>query len=67
MPKENSVSSVQSASNVTTEISANGMPKSDKESFESNRMVKFQSTKSNALFDDDDDLYGDSMEDDASR
>ena len=67
VPKENSVSSVQSASNVTTEISANGMPKSDKESFESNRMVKFQSSKSNALFDDDDDLFGDSMEDDASR
>ena len=49
------------------EISANDMSKSDKDSFESNRMVKFQSSKSNALFDDDDDLYGDSMEDDASR
>lgn len=67
VPKENSGSLMQAASNATTEIPANGMRKSDKESSESNRMAKFQSSKSNALFDDDDDLFGDSMEDDASR
>lgn len=68
VPKENSGNSEQAASNVTAEIPANDMTKSDQKSSVSNRMTKFQSSKSNALFDDDDDdLFGDSMEDDASR
>ena len=40
------------------------MPKSDQKKFESNK-TKIQGSKSNTLFDDDDDnLFGDSIEDD---
>ncbi|GLJ08633.1 hypothetical protein SUGI_0092690 [Cryptomeria japonica] len=61
--------SEQVTSNVTVEVLPNGTSGIDSSNSESNKEIaKSQSSKSNALFDDDDDdLFGDSMEDDMSR
>uniref|UniRef100_A0A0D6RA07 FHA domain-containing protein n=1 Tax=Araucaria cunninghamii TaxID=56994 RepID=A0A0D6RA07_ARACU len=66
--KGNNFTSEQAASSAATEILENGMSKINPKNSEINKVsAKFQNSKANALFDDDDDLFGDSMEDDTSR
>eukprot|EP01018_Ginkgo_biloba_P025247 Gb_34933 [translate_table: standard] len=70
MSKANSVDPEQASSDTAKEKLANGLPKNTLKNIESdNDMVKYQKVKSNAVFDDDDedDLFGDSMEDEPSR